>query len=455
MKIAVFGLGYVGCVSAACLANDGHMVIGVDVNPQKVASINAGQSPIIEPGLDALVASAVANGSLCAMTDSHEAVLQSDVSMICVGTPSNSNGSLKLDYVKTVCREIGKALADHPGYHTVVVRSTVLPGTVRDCLLPILEGSAGKRAGVDFGLCMNPEFLRESSAVKDYYNPSLIVIGALDGRSGQAVEEAYAAVDAECAHVSLETAEMAKYANNAFHALKITFANEIGNLSKAHNIDGREVMQLLCRDRQLNISPAYLRPGFAFGGSCLPKDLRAMLYRSKERDVESPLLSSLLPSNQAQIERDIHLVEATGGKKIAVLGLSFKAGTDDVRESPLIPLIETLVGRGYHVQVFDENVQVEQLIGSNKSFLEREIPHIASLMQPSLAQVVEAADVIVVGNGSPAFRQVFDWVRDDQVIIDLVGIDQPISQNPISQTNGQENNPHHGLGKRAYEGICW
>jgi GDP-mannose 6-dehydrogenase len=442
MKIAVFGLGYVGCVSAACLANDGHAVLGIDVNPLKVESINAGRSPIIEPGLDALIEETVGAGRLRASLDSAEAIAISDVSLVCVSTPSNGNGSLKLDYVKTVCAQIGEALGRRNGYHTVVVRSTVLPGTVRNVLIPILEERSGKRAGVDFGVAMNPEFLRESSAIKDYYNPSVIVIGAVDERSSAAVAQVYANLTGERAQVDLETAELVKYTNNAFHALKVTFANEIGNLAKAHGIDGRKVMDILTKDHQLNISPAYLRPGFAFGGSCLPKDLRALLYRAKERDVESPLLGSLLPSNQGQIERGIRLIEATGSKKVAVLGLSFKAGTDDVRESPLIPLIETLVGRGYQVRVYDENVHVEQLIGSNKSFLEREIPHIASLMGHSLEALVSEAEVIVVGNGSPAFQKIFEWVRPDQRIVDLVGIDK---------RNGQQN----GQGMGAYEGICW
>jgi GDP-mannose 6-dehydrogenase len=442
MKIAVFGLGYVGCVSAACLAHDGHRVIGVDVNPHKVALVGAGHSPIIEPGLDALLTDMVAAGHLRATTNSAEAIAQSEVSLVCVGTPSNGNGSLKLDYVKAVCAEIGQALATYNGYHTVVIRSTVLPGTVTEILQPILEHHSGKCAGVDFGLAMNPEFLRESTAIKDYFHPSVIVIGEIDSRCGAVLERVYEAVDADCVHVSIQTAEMIKYTNNAFHAMKIAFANEIGNLSKAHGIDGRTVMEILCRDHQLNISPTYLRPGYAFGGSCLPKDLRALLYRAKERDLDSPLLSSLLPSNSAQIQRAIHMVENTGHKKVAVLGISFKAGTDDVRESPIIPLIETLVGRGYQVQVYDEKVIVDQLIGANKSFLEHQIPHITSLMQPSLEEVVRQAEVIVVANGSPAFIHILEMVRADQVVIDLIGIDR---------LNGNRNGQYKG----AYDGICW
>jgi GDP-mannose 6-dehydrogenase len=445
MQIAIFGLGYVGCVSAACLANDGHQVIGVDINPDKVATIGAGKSPIIEPGLDDLIASAVASGHLRASQESAAAVATSDVSIICVGTPSNGNGSLKLDYVTRVCAEIGRALAQKSDYHSIIVRSTVLPSTVREVLIPILEEHSGKRAGVDFGVCMSPEFLREGSAITDYYNPSLIVIGQLDARSGTSARHVFEAVDAEVVQVSLDTAEMVKYANNAFHALKIAFANEIGNLAKASGIDGREVMAILCRDHRLNISPAYLRPGFAFGGSCLPKDVRALLYRAKEQDQEPPLLRAILPSNEAQIRRGIEMVEAIGLNKVALLGLSFKAGTDDLRESPQIALIETLIGRGYQVRVFDEKVQLRNLMGANKTYIEQEIPHIASLMAPTLDEVVAWADVIVVGNGNPSFYTVPQRVKKGQYLVDLVGIDS---------VRGEAN---HGLGELNgnYHGICW
>ena len=340
MRISVFGLGYVGCVSAACLANDGHEVIGVDVNPQKVEAVQAGRSPIIEPGLDELIEEAVKAEKLQATLDSRLAVHNSNISLICVGTPSNGNGSLKLDYVENVSREIGAALSDKQDYHVVVMRSTVLPGTVEDRLIPILEQHSDKSAGADFGASMNPEFLRESSAIQDYYHPSHIVIGELDRRSGDVVEQMYAAVEAPVVRTPIQTAEMLKYANNAFHALKVAFANEIGNLCKAQGIDGRDVMEIFCQDEQLNISPAYLRPGYAFGGSCLPKDLRALLYRAKERDLECQVLNAFVASNQSQVERGIQLVERTGRKKVGVLGLSFKSGTDDVRESPVVPLVE-------------------------------------------------------------------------------------------------------------------
>jgi GDP-mannose 6-dehydrogenase len=438
MKISVLGLGYVGSVSAACLAHDDHQIIGTDINPQKVDLLKSGQSPVLEPGLGELVAEGVQSGRLQVTLDSQKAIQNSDVSLICVGTPSNGNGSLKLDYVENVCREVGTALSTKVGYHVVVVRSTVLPGTVEEQLVPILEQASGKRAGPDFGVCMNPEFLREGSAISDYYQPSQIVIGEFDRRSGDVVQQMYEAVAAPSTRTCLRTAEMVKYVNNAFHALKVVFANEIGNLCKIHDIDGLEVMDIFCQDRQLNLSPAYLKPGFAFGGSCLPKDTRALLYRAKERDVESPLLSAVLASNQRHIERGIRMVEDTGYKKVGVLGLSFKPGTDDVRESPVVPLIETLVGRGYQVSVYDEQVQLSRLIGANKSFLEREIPHIASLMQPSITDVVRQAEVVVVTNGSPAFRQVPGLMSQNQILIDLIG---------IARSNGDM--------RGMYEGICW
>lgn len=428
MRVSVFGLGYVGCVSAACLARDGHRVIGVDVNPSKVETVASGQSPIIEAGLDELLGSAVEAGRLSATVESEAAVLESDLSVICVGTPSNGNGSLDLRYVERVCGEIGSALASKPSYHVVVVRSTVLPGTVEEKLVPILEEHSGKRAGADFGVCMNPEFLREGKAVDDYYHPSQIVVGEFDSRSGAAVEKLYKAVEAPIVHTAIKTAEMVKYVSNAFHAVKVTFANEIGNLCKEQGIDGQEVMEIFREDRRLNVSPAYLKPGFAFGGSCLPKDMRALVYRSKELDLDSLLLGAVLQSNQRQIQRGVEMVERAGGKRIGILGLSFKAGTDDVRESPVVPLVETLVGRGYEVSIYDEKVDPARLIGANKSFLERELPHIASLMRASIRDVVEPAEVVVVANGSPSFRHVRQMMRDGQVLVDLVGVTEKVGE---------------------------
>ncbi len=438
MKIAVFGLGYVGCVSAACLAQEGHTVIGVDINPLKVKLLGAGRSPVVEPGLAEMVKTAVASGHLQVSQDGKAAVRKSDVSLICVGTPSNENGSLKLQYVENVCREIGAALAAKQNYHTVVVRSTVLPGVVEEKLLPLLEQYAGRRAGVDFGLCMNPEFLREGSAVRDYFHPSLVVIGEYDRRSGDVAQALYQSVEARVVRTSIRNAEMIKYASNAFHALKIVFANEIGNLCKASGIDGQEVMDIFCQDKQLNVSAAYLKPGFAFGGSCLPKDVRALFSMAKELDVESPALQAILPSNQKQIERGIRLVERTKRKKIGILGLSFKAETDDLRESPAIALVETLVGRGFQVSVFDEEVELSRLVGANKSFLEQELPHIASLMCASLEQLAAESEVIVITRDSKTFRQIGRLLGKEHILIDLVGKAK-----------------HNGHTAGAYEGICW
>ena len=419
--MAVFGLGYVGCVSAACLARDGHIVIGVDVSPQKVDAVAAGRSPVIEPGLDELIRAMVHAGRFRATSDARMAVHESEVSLICVGTPSNGNGSLNLHFAQNVCRQIGAALATHDAYHVVVVRSTVLPGTVQEVLIPILERESARVAGKDFGVCMNPEFLREGTARQDYYAPSHVIIGQLDQTSGDLVACLYRTVDAPVRRTSIHTAEMLKYVNNAFHAVKVVFANEVGAICKTHGIDGQELMELFCEDCRLNISSAYLKPGFAFGGSCLPKDLRALLYRAKDRDVECPMLSAALRSNQHQIERGLRMVESTGCKKIGILGLSFKANTDDVRESPVVALVETLVGRGYQVCIYDDMVDPNRLIGANRLFLERELPHIASLMRRSINDVTSEAEVVVVTNTSSAFRQVGGCIRTDQILIDLAG----------------------------------
>ena len=437
MRISIFGLGYVGSVSAACLAQDGHSTIGVDVNPQKMALLAAGRAPVLETGLDDLVGETVRSGRLRVCPDGQAAVLDSDVSLICVGTPSNGNGSLNLRHVENVCSEIGKALAAKHGYHVVVVRSTVLPGTVQERLIPLLEDRSGKRAGMHFGVCMNPEFLREGSAIRDYYHPSQIVIGEFDQTSGDAVHDLYAAVDAPILRTTIQAAEMLKYACNAFHAVKISFANEIGNLCLAHGIDGQQLMAVFCQDRQLNVSPAYLKPGFAFGGSCLPKDLRALQHRAKEQDLILPLLNAVLESNQRQIQRAIGLVEETGRNRIGVLGLSFKAGTDDVRESPSVPLVETLVGRGYQVRVYDEQVKPERLVGANKAYLDRELPHIASLMCSSVEEVVAMAEVVVIANGTAAFRRVPGLLRADQILIDLVGLTAGSNATPDELSQNQ------------------
>jgi GDP-mannose 6-dehydrogenase len=438
MRISIFGLGYVGCVTATCLAANGHTVVGVDVNPHKVRLVESGQSPISEPGLAELLSKVMASGNLRVTLDADSAVKETDVSLICVGTPSNHNGCVNLQFINRVCTEIGKSLGSKRSYHVVVVRSTVLPGTVLNKLIPILDQYSGRFAGPDYGVCMNPEFLREGSAIKDFYHPGYTVIGQLDQRSGDTIECMYKEVDAPIFRTVLPVAEMAKYVSNAFHALKISFANEIGTLCKNQGVDGQQVMEIFCQDQRLNISPAYLRPGFAFGGSCLPKDVRALTHLAKELDIDAPVLSAILPSNQYQLGRAIEMVESTTRQRIGVLGLSFKPETDDVRESPTISLIETLVGKGYQVSVYDEIIDPEKLIGVNRAFLERALPHIASLIRHSLEEVIQSADVVVIANGSPGFSRVPQLLHEDQILIDLVGIAK-------DQTDIRGN----------YEGICW
>jgi GDP-mannose 6-dehydrogenase len=438
MRVTVFGLGYVGCVSAGCLVRSGHSVVGVDVNPLKVEQINAGVSPVIEPGLDQLIAEGRRSGGLAATQDGRAAVESSDVSLVCVGTPSNQNGSLDHRHVEKVCAEIASALASIDRRHVVVVRSTVLPGTAEGCLIPLLEEHSGRRVGRDFGFCVNPEFLREGSALADYHSPSHVVIGQLDPGSGDVVEELYGDIHAPVLRMTVREGEMLKYVSNAFHALKVGFANEIGTLCKLHGIDGQALMDVFCQDRTLNISRAYLRPGFAFGGSCLPKDVRALLHRAKEQDVESPILAAVLESNRHHFLRAVSLVEQSGLRRVGILGLSFKAGTDDVRESPTVPLIETLLGRGYEVVIYDEKIDPDRLVGENKASLDRDLPHIAGHMASSVEEVIERSEVIVVANGSEAFRPVGRLLREGQRLVDLVGI--PKADRP---------------GGREYEGICW
>lgn len=437
MKLSIFGLGYVGCVSAACFAKDGHEVVGVDVNPTKVGIINEGRSPIVEAGVGELIAEAVSKGALRATTDSAEAVSATDLSLVCVGTPSHPNGSLDLTYVKRVCQEIGAALERKGARHTVVIRSTMLPGTIESVVTPTLEVYSGKKAGRDFGVCINPEFLREGTSVKDFYAPPFTLVGADDEETAARLGLLYAAVDAPFHLVDVKTAEMVKYACNCFHALKVSFANEIGNVCKGLGIDSHRVMEIFCHDTKLNLSPYYLKPGFAFGGSCLPKDLRAVSYKAKELDVEVPVLSSVLRSNRQQIERAVEMVLATKKKRVGVLGFSFKAGTDDLRESPMVALIETLIGKGLQMSVYDRDVSLARLFGANKEYIEREIPHISQLMRGSVDEVLEASDVLVIGNKADEFKEIEERLRKDQTVIDLVRI-----------FGGRTSD-------ETYQGICW
>src|SRR3989454_4339360 len=394
MKITIFGMGYVGCVTAACLADHGHDVTGVDVDRKKVEMINHSESPIIEPGLTDIIKRGVNAGRLRATTDATEL---GAVSLICVGTPGNDNGSLGLQQMLGVVEQIGELLRDFDGYHVVTIRSTVLPGTVENIVIPLLEKKSYKTVSRDFGVCMNPEFMRETTAVDDFYHPPFTIIGQQDLRSGDLVAKLYESIEAPLERPTIAVAEMLKYACNAFHAVKVCFANEIGNTCKSMGIDSHRVMELFCKDTKLNLSSYYLKPGFAFGGSCLPKDLRALTYKGRMLDLELPLLSSVLRSNQVQLEKGIRMVLDTGHRRVGVLGISFKAGTDDLRESPLVDLIEHLLGKGCELKVYDRNVRLAALMGANRDFIMNRIPHIAALLAPDMAQVVQFADTLVIG----------------------------------------------------------
>jgi GDP-mannose 6-dehydrogenase len=437
LKVSIFGLGYVGAVSAGCLAQDGHEVIGVDRAQTKVDLINAGQAPIIEAEIGEIIAAGVRAGRLRAMQDSVQAIRETDLSLVCVGTPSQVNGNLDVTYIRRACEEIGFALRGKAAYHTIVIRSTILPGTTRRIVIPILEEYSGKQAGIGFGVCHNPEFLREGSGVMDFKFPAKTVIGELDHASGDTLAALYAKLDAPLIRTDLETAEMVKYVDNSWHALKIGFANEIGNLCKSLAIDGREVMKIFCQDKKLNISCAYLLPGFAFGGSCLPKDLRALTYQAKMNDLELPIISSILRSNEMQVARGLQLIMERGHKRVGVLGFSFKAGTDDLRESPVIEVIERLLGKGYDLRIYDRNVNIASLVGANREFILNRIPHISRLMVDSIDAVLDHAQTVVIGNSDPDFQKVPEQLRDGQFLVDLVRITDRRSEN----------------GK--YEGICW
>jgi len=437
VKISVFGLGYVGVVSAACLARDGHTVIGVDPNETKVDLIQSGRTPVIEAEVENLIAEAVANGRLSAGQDAAGAVRDSDISLVCVGTPSQSNGSLDLSYVKAVCEEIGQAIREKDSYHVVVMRSTMLPGSMLEVVLPALESSSGKTSGTGFGVAINPEFLREGSAVFDYRNPPKTVIGCSDDRSGEIVAGLYRHLPAELVVTDLKTAEMVKYVDNVWHGLKVGFANEVGNVAKALGVDGHRVMDIFCLDTKLNLSPYYLKPGFAFGGSCLPKDLRAFTYKARTLDLKLPILESILPSNELQVQKGFEMVTAKGGRRIGILGFSFKAGTDDMRESPFVDLIERLIGKGYELRVYDRNVNLARLVGANRDYILNRIPHIAALMVENIDEAIEEADVVVIGNSDPEFRKVPDRLVAGQHLVDLVRVDE------TKKSGG------------AYDGICW
>jgi GDP-mannose 6-dehydrogenase len=437
LKISIFGLGYVGAVSAACFAKKGHLVVGVDSAQTKVDLINNGRTPIIEKDVGEMIAAATEQRQLRATTDARDAVLNSDISLICVGTPSQLNGSLDLRYVRRVCEEIGSALKEKTSFHVVVSRSTVLPGTMNEVVIPTLEEKSSKTAGIDFGVCVNPEFLREGTAVHDFHNPPKTVIGATDQRSESILAALYAGVDAPVVRTDIRTAEMVKYTDNVWHALKIGFANEVGNLCKAQGIDGHRVMEVFCADTKLNLSSYYLKPGFAFGGSCLPKDVRALTYRAKRLDVDVPILNAILPSNDKQVERGLRMILSKGQRRVGVLGYSFKAGTDDLRESPMVEIVERLLGKGYDLRLYDRNVNLATLTGANRDFLLNHIPHISRLAVASVEEVLGFAQTIVIGNAAAEFREIQGRLTEDQFVIDLARALDPAKM---------------GAG---YEGICW
>ena len=436
--VSVFGLGYVGCVSAACLASRGHHVVGVDVAHDKVDLLNRGVATIVEEGIAELVQQVHAQGRLRATDSVADAVRSTNISLICVGTPSMANGNLDLTYVERVCAQIGEALAGKTERHTIVIRSTVFPGTTDTLARSALERSSGRKAGADFGLAMNPEFLREGTSIKDFNAPPFTVIGSDDERDARAVAQLYEGIDAPVHHVAVRVAEMLKYACNAYHGLKVGFANEIGNICKALGVDSHEVMRLFVQDTKLNVSKAYLMPGYAFGGSCLPKDLRAITYRARQLDVATPILSATLESNQEQIARAYNMVMGAGNKRVGVLGLAFKEGTDDLRESPMVTLVERLIGKGIDIAIYDREVSQANLVGSNRAYIEREIPHVWSLFRPSIDAVLGHAETVIIGNGSKEFRGLESRLKPGQLVVDLV------------RAFGSRTSDG-----KSYEGICW
>ncbi|OGB61282.1 MAG: GDP-mannose dehydrogenase [Caldithrix sp. RBG_13_44_9] len=435
MRINLYGLGYVGCVSAACLAKEGHDVLGIDIDAIKVNLINEGKSPVIERDLNKLIQAAIQAKKLKATIDE---IRPAKLSIICVGTPSNDNGSLNLLYLKNVARQIAENIRESREFHTICVRSTVLPGTIENEIIPIIEKVSRKKVKKDFGICMNPEFLREGSSVEDYYHPPFSIIGEMDKKSGNLVASLYKHIKAPLIRTEIKIAEMVKYACNSFHALKICFANEIGNISKKLGMDSYEVMNIFCEDKKLNISNSYLRPGFAFGGSCLPKDLRALLYQAKENDLEIPVINSILSSNSKQIEYAFSIIKKIGKNRVGLLGLSFKPGTDDLRESPLVELAEKLIGKGYILSIYDREVSLAKIFGSNKKYIESVIPHLSSLMKNSIDEIFKESEIVVIANNYPGLKRNISKLSKDRVVIDLARIFTP------------KEAKHY-----TYEGISW
>ena len=438
MKISIFGLGYVGAVSLACLARDGHEVIGVDVDPDKLNLIREGRTPVVEEGMVDLMASVAKSGRVSVTTDVEAAIKGSELSFICVGTPSAANGSQDQGALVRVTQAIGTALKSKAGAHLIAYRSTVVPGTVEETLSPILEAQSGKRAGEGFDVVFQPEFLREGSSIRDYDSPSFTIVGTRRPQAAELLRALFGHLPGNFFTTSVRAAETIKYCCNNFHALKITFANETARLCEALEVDAFEVMDLVCRDTRLNISPAYLKPGFAFGGSCLPKDLRATAYLAKMNDVELPLHASLLTSNRIHLDHAISKVLASGCRRVGMLGLSFKTGTDDLRESPLVSLAEYLIGKGISLRVYDPEVHLSKLLGANRRYIEDHLPHIGSLLDPNIENVIGQSDLVVVGlHDARVIESLRQYARDDQTVLDLVHI-------------AEQNRP-----KGRYIGMCW
>lgn len=439
LRLSIFGLGYVGCVSAACLASRGHTVFGVDAIPQKTAFIREGRSPIVEQQIDELISEVVAAGRLQVSDDPAAAVHDTDATIVCVGTPSGAGGGLSTEYLERASAEIGEALATKDGWHVIVYRSTMVPGTCEKLLIPILEQTSGKTVGVDFGVCLNPEFLREGTSVKDFLDPPKTVVGESDERSGELVMGLYDGLPGPRFRVPIAVAEMTKYVDNSFHALKVTFGNEIGAVCAAVGLDSHAVMDVFLADTKLNISPTYLRPGFAFGGSCLPKDVRALTHTARRYDVDVPMLSNVLASNEAQLRRAVEMITSHGRRKIGIFGLSFKAGTDDLRESPLVELAERLTGKGYEIRIFDSNVAHSRLIGANRDFLDERLPHISTVLTDDADAVLAHAEICVVGTRDAQVVKAISNARPEQIIVDLVRL-------PDAQER---------RGSETYSGIAW
>ncbi len=433
MNISIFGLGYVGCVGIGCLARNGHNMIGVDVSPEKVERIDSGKATIVEKDIDELIDEGYKAGRIHATLDYKEAVLKTDISFICVGTPSTEQGHLNLNYIFQTAKEIGEGLKEKNSFHIVLIRSTVLPGTNAK-ISSIIEEASGKKLNVDFAVVSNPEFLREGTAVNDYSNPPLTVLGSSCPKAIEIMKQLYEPIGAPIEVVAIEVAEMIKYVNNSYHALKVVFANEVGNICKQCGIDSHEVMRIFCMDKQLNISPYYFKPGFAYGGSCLPKDLKALKTMAHDLYINAPVLNAIDPSNTEHIRQAICKIEDSGKRKIGILGLSFKAGTDDMRNSPIVNVIENLHGKGYEIEIYDKNVSIARLIGKNKSVIAEKLPHLNTMLQDNLDRVLDWAEILIIANKEESFKQI--KVKEGQIVFDLVRIKE------LENTSN-------------YNGLCW